>query len=118
MFLETHFPTIHKCCLELGVDIAQQTVPMVPPVHCTCGGVVIDLNGRTNLPAWEKSQAEDILPEWRNLVVCAELMVHSGLQRHGRFGLHQSRDFPPALPVNFPTVLTPEVLDNLGRERP
>ncbi|MGN6529272.1 MAG: L-aspartate oxidase [Burkholderiaceae bacterium] len=46
------------------------------------------------------------LLELRNLVVCAELIVRSGLNRHESRGLHFSRDFPRTLPVSFPTVLT------------
>ncbi len=46
------------------------------------------------------------LLELRNLVVCAELIVRSALRRHESRGLHYSRDFPNALPVSFPTVLT------------
>jgi L-aspartate oxidase len=46
------------------------------------------------------------LLELRNLVDCAELIVRSALRRHESRGLHYSRDYPEALPVSFPTVLT------------
>jgi L-aspartate oxidase len=211
-FLKEHFPTIHARCLQLGIDIAKQPIPVVPAAHYTCGGLVTDLDGRADLPGlfgvgettytglhganrlasnsllecvvightcadailadgpqpvvalpeWDESQVDDAdeqvviahnwdelrmlmwnyvgivrttkrleralhriellkaeideyyahfrvtrdLLELRNLVVCAELIVRSALNRHESRGLHFSRDFPRTLPVSFPTVLT------------
>jgi L-aspartate oxidase len=48
-FLEERFPMIHRRCLELGIDMRTQPIPVVPAAHYSCGGVVVDDHGRTSV---------------------------------------------------------------------
>jgi L-aspartate oxidase len=212
-FIREHFPTIYARCLDFGIDMTKEPVPVVPAAHYTCGGVKTDLRGRTSVAGlyalgetactglhganrlasnslleclvFSESAAEDILaagevampplPEWdesrvtdadeevvishnwdelrrtmwnyvgivrttkrlerarhriqllqeeihefyanfrisndlielRNLVLTAELIVRSALERRESRGLHYSRDYPDTLPEARDTVLTP-----------
>jgi L-aspartate oxidase len=49
-FVRGHFPTIYEKLLGLGIDITKEPIPVVPAQHYTCGGVVVDLDGRTDAP--------------------------------------------------------------------
>jgi len=49
-FVKEHFPNIYAKLLGLDIDITVQPIPVVPAQHYTCGGVVVDLDGRTDLP--------------------------------------------------------------------
>ncbi len=48
-FVREHFPNIHARCLELGIDMTKDPIPVVPAAHFTCGGVLTDLRARTDL---------------------------------------------------------------------
>jgi L-aspartate oxidase len=49
-FVRSHFPTIHEKLLGLGIDMTREPIPVVPAQHYTCGGVVVDLHARTDIP--------------------------------------------------------------------
>ncbi len=219
-FIQSHFPTIYAKCLEFGFDLTREPIPVVPAAHYTCGGILTDAYGRTDipglyavgetactglhganrmasnslleclvfakqvafdlsqrlkelppsppLPAWDESQVADSdeevvvshnwdeirrfmwdyvgivrtdkrlaralrrtellkqeiaeyyghfrvtsdLLELRNLIIAAELIVKSAMQRKESRGLHYTLDYPKAHPLAQNTILDPKQLPN------
>ncbi|MFL1908568.1 L-aspartate oxidase [Plesiomonas shigelloides] len=48
-FVQAHFPTIYEKLLTLGLDLTAEPIPIVPAAHYTCGGVMVDRHGRTDV---------------------------------------------------------------------
>ena len=48
-FIRNRFPAIYEKCLELGIDISKQPIPVVPASHYTCGGIKAEIDGQTEI---------------------------------------------------------------------
>jgi L-aspartate oxidase len=47
--LKDHFPNVYEHCLERGIDITKDMIPVIPCAHYSCGGIKVDLNGQSNI---------------------------------------------------------------------
>ena len=59
-FVTHHFPTIHEKLMGLGIDMTKGPIPVVPAQHYTCGGVLVGLDARTDLPGlWAAGEVNE-----------------------------------------------------------
>ncbi|KAF4027464.1 FAD binding domain [Phytophthora infestans] len=49
-WIKSRFPTIYQHCMDRGIDMTKMPMPVVPAAHYHCGGVEVDLQGRTSVP--------------------------------------------------------------------
>jgi L-aspartate oxidase len=47
--LKDHFPNVYEHCMERGIDITKDMIPVVPCAHYSCGGIKVDTNGQSNI---------------------------------------------------------------------
>jgi L-aspartate oxidase len=47
--LREHFPNVYEHCLQRGIDITKDMIPVVPCAHYSCGGIKVDVNGQSNI---------------------------------------------------------------------
>ena len=77
-YLLKRFPNIYHKCLEFGVDMATDLIPVVPAAHYACGGIKASVDGSTSIKG-----------------LSAELIVKSAQKRRESRGLNYNLDYPP-----------------------
>jgi L-aspartate oxidase len=96
-FIRQRFPQIHSDCLEHRIDITRQPIPVVPAAHYFCGGVLVDLWGRTTVPGlYALGEVACTGVHGANRLASTSLL--EGLVWGARAGRHIRRE-PPSTPA-------------------
>ncbi|MCR9180284.1 MAG: L-aspartate oxidase [Erythrobacteraceae bacterium] len=100
-FVKGHFPTINDKLMTLGIDMTAQPIPVVPAQHYTCGGVVVDLDARTDIPGlWAAGECTESGLHGANRLASNSLLecfVFGEAAARDILGRWDSLEAPPAI---------------------